>query len=154
MKNLDKNRFYVAIACSTKRDSAFLKDIENMTRNGLDVYQINMTRRINPIMDITAILGLYRLILSGKFEIVHCHSSKAGALGRIAAFMAGTKNIIYTPHAFAFQAFERGITRSILILVERLFAKITSKIVCVSQSEKKIGFRGLYRSYLKTGKDK
>src|SRR5262245_32751559 len=46
-------------------------------------------RAINPFSDIVAFWKLYRLIKDGKYHIVHTHSSKAGVLGRIAAWMAG-----------------------------------------------------------------
>ena len=54
--------------------------------------------QINPIKDIIALIEIFRFIKKNKIEIVHTHSSKAGILGRIAAKLAGKKNIIHTVH--------------------------------------------------------
>ena len=47
-------------------------------------------RAINPFSDVVTFWKLYRLIKKGKYHIVHTHSSKAGVLGRITAWLAGT----------------------------------------------------------------
>ncbi|MGE3466641.1 MAG: glycosyltransferase, partial [Pyrinomonadaceae bacterium] len=47
-----------------------------------------MGRSVNPFADLAALWKLYRLIKKGRYHIVHTHSSKAGVLGRIAAWLA------------------------------------------------------------------
>ena len=49
-----------------------------------------MGRSINPFSDLVAFWKIYRLIKKGRYHIVHTHASKAGVLGRIAAWMAGS----------------------------------------------------------------
>lgn len=60
-----------------------------------------MVREINPLSDLKAILHVRKLIKKYKPDIIYCHSSKAGAIGRIADL--GIRNkIIYNPHGWAF----------------------------------------------------
>src|SRR5688500_9088933 len=57
-----------------------------------------MGRSINPFSDVLALWKLYKLIKRGGYHIVHTHSSKAGVLGRLAAWLAGTPIIVHTLH--------------------------------------------------------
>lgn len=60
-----------------------------------------MQRSIHPVQDIRACCAIVRHIRQIQPDIVHCHSSKAGVLGRLAALYTGTP-CAYTPHGFAF----------------------------------------------------
>ena len=57
-----------------------------------------LRREISPINDILTFIKLYRIMRSNKYDIVHFHSSKMGILGRLAAYLAGVKNIYFTVH--------------------------------------------------------
>ena len=133
--NLNSHEFEFTLICSTKRDLQFKNNIKKIQSRGINVTIIEMVRNINPIIDLVAIAKLVKILKTGEFHIVHCHSSKAGFVGRIAAAIAGVRRIIYTPHAFAFYAYENKSQRHLFILVERILAKITHQIVCVSKSE-------------------
>jgi len=63
-------------------------------------------RAINPLCDLIAFVKVYRLIRKGKYHIVHTHSSKAGVLGRIAAWLAGTPLIVHTLHSLVFHEYQ------------------------------------------------
>lgn len=98
-----------------------------------------LIREINPVIDLKAITCIYKKIREIKPDVVHTHSSKAGAVGRIAAKMAGVKNIVYTPHAYAFLSKEFSWQKSkIFIYVEKILSRhFTNKTINVSISEKK-----------------
>jgi glycosyltransferase involved in cell wall biosynthesis len=97
-----------------------------------------LIREINPVIDLKAIIYIYKKIKEVKPDVVHTHSSKAGAVGRIAAKMAGIENIVYTPHAYAFLSKEFSSRKSkIFICVERILSRhFTRKTINVSISEK------------------
>src|SRR5438874_2309973 len=48
-----------------------------------------LVRPVNPFKDVLALFSLYQLLRRLKPHIVHTHSSKAGILGRLAAYLAG-----------------------------------------------------------------
>lgn len=60
-----------------------------------------MTRAIHPLADTQAFFRLRRLLRELEPDVVHCHSSKAGFLGRFAAWSLGLPSL-YTPHGYAF----------------------------------------------------
>jgi glycosyltransferase involved in cell wall biosynthesis len=98
-----------------------------------------LIREINPIMDFKSIKYIYKKIREINPDVVHAHSSKAGAVGRIAAKMAGVKNIVYTPHAYAFLSKEFSKNKSrVFVWIEKILSHFfTKKTINVSSSEKK-----------------
>jgi glycosyltransferase involved in cell wall biosynthesis len=67
----------------------------------------------------------------GRFDVVHTHSAKAGALGRIAAHEARIPAVVHTFHGFPFHAFQSPLRRSAYIAAERRLGRITDRFVAV-----------------------
>lgn len=61
----------------------------------------NFTRPVNPVKDYLARKELKKVIKEEQPDIVHLHSSKAGALGRL-FFAKGNYKMLYTPHGYSF----------------------------------------------------
>jgi glycosyltransferase involved in cell wall biosynthesis len=97
-------------------------------------------RSINPFNDIIAFWKIYRLIREGKYHIVHTHSSKAGVLGRIAAWLAGTPLIVHTLHSLVFHEYQPWIINKTWRIIKKICAPITDYFISVSSiiSEKAI----------------
>src|SRR6476620_4646937 len=64
-----------------------------------------MGRSINPASDFLAYQELKRLIKSFKPDIVHTHSAKPGALGRLAASSSNFPVILHTFHWHVFHSY-------------------------------------------------
>ena len=94
----------------------------------------NLTREIEPLNDIKAFLFLFRLFKKEKFDIVHTHSSKAGIIGRIAAFFAKTPLIIHTIHGLPFHPGEKSYKNALYIFLEKITAMVTNKIISVCET--------------------
>ncbi len=133
--HLDRTRFDVSIVCSTLRDPSFLADIEKFRELGIDVIDIPMRRAIRPPCDLIALCRLRRYLARRKPMVVHTHSSKAGFLGRVAAKMAGVDCIVHSPHVFSFEMDLNGLLRAWFFRLEKLVARLTDVMVCVSPSE-------------------
>jgi len=101
---------------------------------GLKIHIVkNMGRKIHPIKDALALWELYRLIKKNKYNIVHTHETKASLLGRIAAWLAGTKNIIYGLHGVTFNDPHNKVKRNFYIWLERLTVGCASLIIAVGK---------------------
>ena len=61
-----------------------------------------MVRPIRPLADLWSLWKMYRLLRREKFDIVHTHSSKAGVIGAIAAWLTKTPLILHTYHGLSF----------------------------------------------------
>jgi len=90
-------------------------------------------RAISPWADFVAFVKLYRLIRRGRYEIVHTHSSKAGVLGRIAAWLAGTPIIVHTLHSLVFHDYQPRWLNRTWWAIKKLCAPITDHYISVSR---------------------
>lgn len=145
LKSLPKDRYDLSFLCSTLRDPSFEKEIEALRASGVRVAVIPMRRAISPWADVRALLALSAHMRENRCDIAHAHSSKAGALGRIAARLAGVPRIVYSPHAFAFEFQVAPAARWLYRAVERFCARFGDAIVAVSEHERRlaIGLRVL-----------
>lgn len=92
-----------------------------------------MGRSINPFSDIIAFWKLYKLIRKGRYHIVHTHSSKAGVLGRLAAWLAGTPIIVHTLHSLVFHEYQPWIVNRSWWLAKKVCAPVTDFYISVSE---------------------
>jgi len=100
---------------------------------GITTYRVSaLVRKMNPVKDILALIGIWVLLRKIKPEIVHTHSSKAGIIGRWAAFFAGVPVIIHTFHGFGFNDWQRPFTKKLFIFAEKATAKISTHLFAVS----------------------
>lgn len=94
----------------------------------------DLVREVSPARDLRALRHLRRIILDDEFDLVHTHTSKAGALGRIAARIAGAATIVHTPHGHVFDGYFGRATTRAFIAVERMLAKTTDAMVAISET--------------------
>jgi glycosyltransferase involved in cell wall biosynthesis len=106
--------------------------IEQATAAGLEVLTLrHMRPDIAPSDDIAGVRELRALFDLGRFDVVHTHSTKAGALGRIAAHEAHVPAVVHTFHGFPFHAFQSPLRRGAYIAAERRLGRITDRFVAV-----------------------
>ncbi|HSV40499.1 MAG TPA: glycosyltransferase family 4 protein [Nocardioidaceae bacterium] len=75
---------------------------EQAERAGVRTAMVHhMRERIAPLHDLLACLELIRLIRRERFTVVHTHCSKAGLIGRVAAWLTRTPVVVHTFHIFA-----------------------------------------------------
>jgi glycosyltransferase involved in cell wall biosynthesis len=127
--NLDRKRFEVSLAYGP----GGILDAEAEKIPDLRRFEIrNLVRPIHPLKDFLCILELAELFKKERPDFVHTHSSKAGIVGRIAARMAGVPCIVHSIHGFGFNPYQNFLVRNLFILLERLTAPWTAKLVAVS----------------------
>lgn len=96
-----------------------------------------MTRAIRPVQDARAFGRLCGMLRSMRPDVVHCHSSKAGFLGRCAARWSGLPSV-YTPHGYAFLRTDVGpLHRACFKWAEWLAARAGTAIVACGEEEYK-----------------
>lgn len=127
----------VHLVCATRRNPEFRHTLSRLRDAGITVHELDMRRRVHPLRDIAAVVRLRSLILSTAPDVLHLHSSKAGALGRSAIVGLGGRRpvVVYTPHAFAFLAQPGRLNRWVYRRVEGALLPWTDGVVAVSESE-------------------
>ena len=145
--------------CRGEDDMSYLASNHNV-----QVIPLRTLRREPSIWDIPTIWVIYRHFLRLGPDVIHTHTAKAGALGRIAAyvycravpafFLRGHKHcrIIHTFHGNVFRGYFGSLISELIILAERLLARLfTDEIIVLSSSQReeimryRIGNPGQYR---------
>ena len=116
---------------SARADSRLQPLLERARAMGWLTYPIDMRREIGPRNDFSAFVKLRQAIGRFKPHILHCHSSKAGALGRAAASSRLRRPIrLYSPAAIAAPLGAKYLK------IEKMLARYTDRFVAVSDSER------------------
>jgi glycosyltransferase involved in cell wall biosynthesis len=111
-----------------------LKKLKHFYHNPLII--IDMQRNISLLNDLISLFKLIIFLINNRFDVIHCHSTKAGIIGRIAAQLTFHNKVFYTPHAFAINPKSNLIKNSFIALIERFLGLITTNIICVSKGER------------------
>ncbi|BAF60746.1 hypothetical membrane protein [Pelotomaculum thermopropionicum SI] len=136
---LPRELFEVTVACAPGGELVrWLQQLPHKVR----VVEIpELKRNVSPFFDLLVLYRLYRLIRRGRFDVVHCHSSKAGVLGRLAAWMAGVPKIFFTAHGWGINEYQSRPARFFYAWAERLAGAVSTRVVCVSESDLEKGRR-------------
>jgi len=103
---------------------------------GIEVERIEeLHREISPLRDAVAIVRLARLIRRLRPHILHTHTAKAGAVGRLAALLAGDARppiVVHTFHGHVLRGYFDPLRTASFRLLERWLATKTTALVAVS----------------------
>jgi glycosyltransferase involved in cell wall biosynthesis len=100
------------------------------------VYIPTMQRNLGWKQDQTAFKFLRKYIRQFKPDIVHTHAAKAGALGRLAAWLEKVPVIVHTFHGHVFHSYFSKWKTWIFKNIERFLAQRSHAIIAVSDTQK------------------
>lgn len=130
LKNM--NPKYINILILSEEYKKYQKEFEKVSQ---DIYYVPMTRDVSIVKDIKAIINVKKILKNIHPNIVYCHSSKAGAIGRIALLLNRKIKVIYNAHGWYFNAEIPKVKKKIFAFIERMLAKKTNIIINISESE-------------------
>ncbi|MGQ9532872.1 MAG: glycosyltransferase family 4 protein [Desulfotomaculales bacterium] len=115
--------------------------VERVRALGLPVYVLPGLGRNRPAAgDLSVLRGLLRVIRDFGPALVCCHSTKAGFLGRLAARLAGVP-AVFTVHGWGFSEGVPAVRRAAVLRAERVAARWTDRIICVSVYDRDLALR-------------
>jgi len=124
---LDPDRYQIVFVIGS--GDALVQDAQLA---GFDVVTVDHLRsELSVTDDRRALRELRRVVTDGHFDVVHTHSSKAGALGRIAARDAGVGRIVHTFHGFPFHEFQSRPRRFAYVRIEQHLGRWTDAFLAV-----------------------
>ena len=96
----------------------------------------DMGRSIHPLKDYKAYKKVQKIIKDFKPDIVHTHSAKPGAVGRLAASSLNIPVIVHTYHGHVFHSYFGKLKTKIIINTERFLAKKSHALIAISDQQK------------------
>lgn len=130
--HLNPSRYQVTLLCG----EGGMLDAEAKLGHWSTEFIWSLVRPIRPWKDLKALILLYKRLRHIKPHIVHTHSSKAGILGRLAAYAAGVPVIIHTFHGFGFTPLQSKIVFRLFVTAERWCAKLSTHLIFVSEDNR------------------
>ena len=120
---------------------ASLEDLAH--QRGVPVEKIpELGRRIHVWSDVSSLLKLVRLIFRVRPDIVHTHTAKAGALGRVAATLYNVLQprgrraaVVHTYHGHVLSGYFGPVGSAFVRLVERTLGLLTDAVVTISPEQ-------------------
>lgn len=112
---------------------------ERLAAAGVPIHRLPLRRGYGqPRRDAAALRGLLGLVSAERHSLMHCHSAKAGVLGRAVARTRGVP-AVYSPHCFPFVG-EFGTPRRVFATtVEWMLGRAaTAAILCVCEAERQL----------------
>jgi glycosyltransferase involved in cell wall biosynthesis len=94
----------------------------------------HLQRAVGP-HDALALREIVRLLRSLRPDVLHTHTAKAGALGRVAARMLGARGpraVVHTYHGHVFSGYFSPAKTRAIVAVERRLARYATRILTVS----------------------
>jgi glycosyltransferase involved in cell wall biosynthesis len=129
---LDQTRFVTTLITGVvgEREGDFT---EAARARGVEPVVIpELGRAIRPSRDLVVLCKLVRLFRRLRPDIVHTHTAKAGALGRLAARMAGVPVTVHTFHGHVLEGYFSPAATRTFLAIERWLARGTDRLVTVS----------------------
>ena len=132
LESLVESEFQVAYVYSlSRRDETYENEVRSLQQRGVECFHVPMVREISPWSDARAAGQIWNVIRKWKPDIVHCHSAKAGFLGRFAAKLNWSRpTTVYTPNAMPCYFSKK------YKVLERLAGRWTNWLIAVTDSEK------------------
>lgn len=145
VQRLDRSRFDLTLVTGPNHEgdaanheaAAIEANIRSIRERGVRLIFIpRLIRNLHPLADLIAFFSLIAVIRREKPQIVHTHTSKAGILGRWAAWLCRVPVIVHTPHGHVFWGYFHSWKTGLFILLERWTARITTMLVMLTEREK------------------
>ena len=132
MKKLGFQTALVAGSCSPQDG-----DMSYLLGAGDEVHWIpQMSRPVSLFRDLAALFRLYRYFSRTRPDIVHTHTAKAGALGRVAARLAGVPAVVHTFHGNVLDGYFPAPAAVVIRWIERFLGSLTSAVCVLSPQQR------------------
>lgn len=120
------------VTCVTK-----CNDVEWLRARGIEapIFDVPIEREPSPLMDLVALIKLYRFFRGNRFDVVHSLTPKGGLLAMTAAWLARTPARV---HTFTGQvwATRSGVARALLKRLDSWTAARATHVLVDSQSQR------------------
>lgn len=137
--SLPKDAYEVVVAAGAAQGSREAGELlARLTHAGIRTVFVPQMQRDVSIIDFSVFRALLRLMKHEKPDVVHLNSSKAGAIGSLAARIARVPRIVFTVHGWAFREARNPLSRLLIYKVSLLTALFCHRVLCVTQFDMRV----------------
>jgi glycosyltransferase involved in cell wall biosynthesis len=104
----------------------------------------SLSRSIRVVADAAALWQIWQMLRRIEPDVVHTHTAKAGALGRMAATCYNLSRprarravLVHTFHGHVFEGYFRPSVGRVVRSVERMLARLTDRIIAISPGQRR-----------------
>lgn len=121
---------HVATNMDTKKYDNVEAIISNVVWNNIDFDRNPFSKN-----SFVALRQLVNLMNENRYELIHVHTPVGGILGRLAAKITNTKNVVYTAHGFHF--FKGAPLKNWVLYypIEKVMARFTDAIITMNEED-------------------
>ena len=115
---------------------------EMLEQKGIPVYAIpSLERDIGLVSDIKSFFEIKKMLRATMPDVLHLNSSKAAALGALAARFAGIRGIVFTVHGWPCKEDRSVLARWLMYIVSWITAVLSTRVIVVSKTDEELGLR-------------
>jgi glycosyltransferase involved in cell wall biosynthesis len=116
--------------------SAGEHDMSDLLSSQHNVLRLGAMSREISWSDVRAFWKIFTYLRRERPDVVHTHTAKAGALGRLAAWLAGVPVIVHTFHGHVFYGYFGQAKTRVYLAIERALGRLTSRVIAISESQR------------------
>ncbi len=131
-EQLDPARYETTLVVGREDDREGSFDALARSKNISPLTVETLGRSIRSVDDLRSFVFLCRLMARERPHVVHTHTAKAGALGRLAALVTAVPVVVHTFHGSVFAGYFGPIGSRLYAAAERALARITDTAIGVS----------------------
>jgi glycosyltransferase involved in cell wall biosynthesis len=132
---LDKIGYQTTLAAGKIGEGEGSMESTALERGIHPVYVPTLQREISPFVDGIAVFQILRLIRELRPDVLHTHTAKAGAVGRVAAMLAGSARppaVVHTFHGHVLRGYFSPAKAEAFRRLESSLARVSDALVAVS----------------------
>ena len=135
---LPKDRYDTLVACGPAQGSTDPGPlVARLVQAGVPTTVVPEFTRDVGVADMAALGALYKIFKSERPDVVHLNSSKVGALGSLAARLAGVPRIVFTVHGWSFREEVNFLSKAFRWTASMLTIIFSHVVICVSENDRR-----------------
>ncbi|WP_226010904.1 glycosyltransferase family 4 protein [Halomicrobium salinisoli] len=105
------------------------KNLKKLESEGITTTVFPLIRHYNPVTAVLAVLTVARYLRREEVDVLHTHSTEAGIIGRLAAFVARTPVVVHEVHGDPVTDDRNPVLNAFLRTMERQCARVADRLV-------------------------
>jgi glycosyltransferase involved in cell wall biosynthesis len=109
--------------------------LDGLRALGIPVHVVDFPRGLDPVRLLVSLVRLVRYLRAERADVVHTHCSVPGAVGRVAAWLAGVPVVVHTVHGFHFHEDMPALRRAPWLLAEKALGLLTDTLLTQNRGD-------------------